>query len=76
MKPNCIFIVFGRVVNKDFSNVKSIITKVVPNIGESIIFEKILYRVTDKNINYTSVEDFDDINDVDRGKETIWIFVK
>ena len=75
MKPTCIFIVFGKHVEKDFSNVKSIVTKVVPNIGESIIFEKGLYRVKDKNINYTSVEGFDDIDDVDRGKETIWIFV-
>jgi len=76
MKPDCIFIVFGAIINKDFSNVKSIATKVVPNIGESILFEKISYKVTDKNINYTSVEDFDDIDDPDRGKETIWIFVK
>lgn len=75
MKPNCIFIVIGDQVNEYFSNVKSITTKVVPNIGESIVFGKRTYRVRDKKISYTSVEDFDDIDDINRGKEVIWIFV-
>lgn len=76
MKPNCIFLVFGNEVKKDFSNVKSITTKVVPNIGESIIIFKEQYTVVSKNINYSSVEDYDNLNDADRGKETIWIYLK
>jgi hypothetical protein len=75
MKPNCIFIVFGQFVERDFSNVKSVVTKVVPNIGERIFFEGYKYKVHDKLINYTSVEDFDDMEDSRRGKEVIWIFV-
>ena len=75
MKPNCIFIVFGKEVNNNLSNVKSIATKVVPNIGETITMQRELYRVIDKNINYSSVEDYD-IDEEGRGKETIWIFVR
>ena len=69
-----IFIVFGEEVAKDFSNIKSIQTKVIPNIGEEIIFEGILYKVHRKVINYKHVEDYD-LKDKDRGKEMICIFV-
>lgn len=74
MKPTCIFIVFGTNIKKDFSNVKTIDTKVVPNIGEEIYFDKNWHKVRRKLINYSQVENHD-IDSPDRGKEMIYIFI-
>lgn len=74
MKPTCIFIVDGNYIKEDFSNVTTIDTKVVPNIGEKIYFRRETRRVVDKIINYSQVEDYD-LKDSGRGKETIYIFI-
>lgn len=74
MKPTCIFLVFGQEVDKDLSNLKTINTKVVPNVGEEIIFRGGLYKVKRKVINYSQVENHA-IDSDERGKEMIYIFI-
>ena len=74
MKVKCIFIVFGDKIKKDFSNVKSIDTKVVPNIGEEISLKSGWYKVKRKLINYIQVEEYD-LDSSERGGESIYIFV-
>ena len=61
-------------IEKDFSNVKSIDTKVVPNIGEEISLKSGWYKVKRKLINYTQVEGYD-LDSSERGGESIYIFV-
>jgi hypothetical protein len=34
---NCIFIVFGKQINKEFDNLKTINTKVIPNVGDILV---------------------------------------
>lgn len=74
MKPTCIFIVEGNYLKEDLSNMKVISTKVVPNIGERIVFRGETRKVVDKVINYSQVESYD-LKDLDRGKEMIYIFI-
>lgn len=74
MKTKCIFIVFGNEVNKDFTNIKTINTKVVPNVGDEISLKNGWFRVKRKLINYTQVEDFE-LDSLERGGESIYIFV-
>ena len=74
MKTKCIFIVFGGKIEKDFSNVKSIDTKVVPNIGDEIALKSGWYKVKRKLINYTQVEEYD-LDSSERGGESIYIFI-
>ncbi len=74
MKTKCIFIVFGDEVDVNFSNVKSIDTKVVPNIGEEINIKKGLFEVRRKVISYKNVEEHD-LSSPERGGELIYIFV-
>ena len=71
---DCIFVVFGE-MKADFSNIKSIETKVIPNIGESIVVNKQRWKVTDKVINYRNVENYS-YEDEGRGGELCYIFVK
>lgn len=40
MKVNCIFVVFGNTLAEDFSNMKSISTRIIPNIGDTIVVKK------------------------------------
>ena len=74
MKPNCIFIVLGNTLKEDFSNVVTIDTKIIPNVGEEIYFQKTSSVVKRKVINYAQVEDYD-LDNPNRGKEVIYIFI-
>lgn len=74
MKPTHIFLVFGKEIKKDFSNVKSIDTKVIPNIGEEIVLKDGVYKVHRKLINYVNIQDYD-LKEEGRGGEMIYIFV-
>lgn len=71
-----LFIVFGKSLEIDLSNIKSIKTKVIPNIGEEIVYDRKPYIVRRKTINYTHVQgyDFDEYSE-GRGKEEIFIMV-
>jgi hypothetical protein len=72
---NGIFIVFGNKANSDFSNIRSLATKVIPQVGDKIYFDKKHLKVTGRMINYSQVEDYD-LGDADRGSEMIYIFVE
>jgi hypothetical protein len=72
---NGIFIVFGNKANSDLSNIKSLSTKVIPQVGDNIYFDKKHLTVTGRMINYSQVEDYD-LGDPDRGSEMIYIFVE
>lgn len=74
MKTKCITLVFGNEIDKDFSNVKTIDTKIVPNVGEEIMIKQGLFKVKRKIINYKNVEDYD-LDSSERGGEMIYIFV-
>lgn len=71
-----IFIVFGNNVNSDFSNVKSLTTRIIPNKDEKFVFDRKKYLVIDKIIDYTQVEHYNNIDDPERGQEIIYIFVE
>lgn len=75
MKPKGFFIVFGKLANSDFSNMKFIETKVIPNIGEKISLKQGTFEVIDKLINLKNVEDYE-LDNPDRGGEMIFIFTK
>lgn len=71
------FLVLGNSVNKDYSNIKVIKTTVIPNVGDIIAFKnKVVRKVTGKMINYTQVEDYNELDDPDRGCEMIHIFTE
>lgn len=74
MSAKCITLVFGNFINKDFSNVKSIDTKIIPNIGEEINTKEGVLKVKRKVIDYKNVEDYD-LDSLERGGEFIYIFV-
>ncbi len=74
MKTKFIMLVFGNEIDNDFSNVKSIDTKIVPNVGEEIAINKGLFKVKRKVINYKNVEDYD-LDSSERGGEKIYIFI-
>jgi hypothetical protein len=66
MKNPCIFIVFGNSLNKDLSNVQTINTDIIPNVGERIYLKSGGYLIKDKIINYSQVEHYG-IDDPNRG---------
>ena len=68
------FIVFGKDVNKDFSNIKAIESLIIPNIGETIIYGNNHYKINNKIISYNEVQDYE-LNQEGRGGEMIWVFV-
>jgi hypothetical protein len=70
-----VFLVFGRLIEKDFSNVKSLTTKTIPNIGEVIRLKKGTFRVVEKLVDYRQVEDYNELEDVDRGGELVYLFL-
>lgn len=70
-----IFIVFGKEIKKDFSNVQVLKTKQIPNIGECFAIKGGVFRVIDKMIDYRQVEDYDIDKDDGRGGEIIYIYV-
>lgn len=72
---DCIFIVYGKTVNNDFSNIKSLKTKVIPNIGDTIVAFGERLKVIDRYIDYTQVEKYD-LDDPGRGGEGCYIFVE
>lgn len=72
--PNCIFNVNGVSINKDFTNVSSIETLVVPNIGDEIYFNNQVFKVHKRLISYKMVEDYE-LTSNERGREMIYIFV-
>ena len=74
MKVKHIFLVFGDKIKEDFSNVKSIDTTIVPNIGEELVLKSGWYKVRRKSINYMHVEDYE-LDSTERGGEMIYIFV-
>ncbi len=74
MKAKCIMLVFGNEIDKDFSNITSIDTKIIPNVGEEISIKKGLFKVKRKVINYRNVEDYD-FDNSERGGELIYIFI-
>lgn len=74
MSAKCIMLVFGNEIAKDFSNVKSIDTKIIPNVGEEIVIAKGLFKVKRKIINYKNVEEYE-LDHPHRGGELIYIFI-
>lgn len=74
MKAKCIMLVFGDKIEKDFSNVTSIATKIIPNVGEEITLKSGWYKVKRKLINYINVEEYE-LDDKGRGGELVYIFV-
>ena len=74
MKTKCIFIVFGKSIEEDFSNVSTIDTKIIPNVGEEIVLKSGWYKVKRKLINYINVQGYE-LDDKGRGGELIYIFV-
>lgn len=74
MKVKYIFVVFGDKIEKDFSNVKTINTKVIPSLGDEIRLVSGLYQVKRKLIDYYGVEGYE-LDNPDRGGERIYIFV-
>ena len=72
---DCIFLVYGTSVNSDFSNIKSLKTKVIPNIGDTIVVFGKRLKVIDRCFDYTQVEKYD-IDDSGRGGECVYLFVK
>lgn len=74
MKTKHIMVIFGDTINKDFSNVKTIDTKIIPNVGEEIVLKSGLYKVKRKLINYLNVEEYE-LDSPERGGEAIYIFV-
>lgn len=74
MNTKCIMLVFGNEIDKDLSNVKSIYTMIVPNLGEEIIISQGLFKVKRKVIHYKNVEDYD-LDSPERGEEVIYIFI-
>lgn len=50
---DCIFIVYGKTVNSDFSNIKVLKTKVIPNIGDTICVFGERLKVINRLIDYT-----------------------
>lgn len=74
-KINSFFIVFGSHVYGDYSNINVIYSTLIPSIGDEIIFKGKNYKVHGRKINYSQVEDYNDVHDLDRGCEMIHIFV-
>lgn len=72
---DCIFIVYGKTANHDFSNIKSLNTKVIPNIGDTIVAFGERLKVIDRYIDYTQVEIYD-LDDPGRGGEYCYVMVK
>lgn len=72
---NVIFIVFGNKANSDLSNIRSLATKVIPQVGDKIYFDKKHLKVTGRMIDYSQVEDYD-LDNPHRGSEIIYIFVE
>ena len=70
----CIFLVKGEVVLKDYSNVSTINTKIIPNIGESIVTKEGMHIVNNKVVDYRQVEGYT-LEDEGRGQELIYIFI-
>lgn len=70
----CFFIVYGKHINNNFDNVKSISTRVIPNIGETIIAFDGRLKVNDKVITYKHVENYE-LDDPNRGGEMVYVFV-
>ena len=71
----CIFLVFGNQINNDFSNVKAIDTKVIPNKDDFLALKEGVYLVTGRYINYKNVEDYTETSP-DRGGELIYIYLE
>lgn len=74
MKVSCIFVIFGNTVDEDLSNMKTINTRVIPNIGDTIVVKNDRYLVHNRLIYYSNVEGYE-LNDPDRGSEVIFIYV-
>lgn len=73
---DCIFIVFGSKCNEDWSNYRSLATKVIPNIGDEIRIDSKWWKVIRKMIDYTQVDCYTEIDDPGRGGEIVTIFVE
>jgi len=74
-KLDSIFLVYGDKIDEKWSNVKSLDTKVVPNIGETLMMTAGSYRVIDKVIDYRQVSGYDG-SSPDRGGELVYIFIR
>ena len=51
-----IFIVFGKEMKKDFSNIKTIDTRIIPNTGDNIALKDGVYKVLSRTIDYRQVQ--------------------
>ena len=72
MKDPALFICLsGRIENYCYLN-----SLVIPQINSTIYFKSKRYKVVDILYNYSQVEDYDTLEDSDRGGETIYIYVK
>ena len=70
-----IFIVFGKEMKEDFSNIKTINTRIIPNTGDNIALKDGIYKVLSRTIDYRQVQDYTK-DDSGRGGEYIYIFVE
>lgn len=70
------FLVFGENIDNEFSNTTFITTTLIPNIGEMIIVKNKKLKVIKKFISYINIEDYDELDDPDRGGEIIYIFTE
>lgn len=68
-------LVFGKEIKEDFSNVRVLKTKQIPNIGECLTIKTGVFKVIGKMIDYRQVENYD-IDEDGRGGELIYIYVK
>jgi len=74
-KLDCIFVVFGKFIEKDLSNIQTINTKVIPNKGDVITFGNRRFEVINRVIDYSQVYGYNR-DSKERGGEGIYIFVK
>lgn len=74
-QPNSFFVIFGKSIDKDGSNIKVVHTLVIPNVNDTIKINKHRYRVTDRIIDYSQVENHV-LDSDERGKESIYIFLE
>lgn len=71
-----IFIIYGKTANNDFSNIRSVTTKVIPNIGDTICVFGERLKVINRLIDYTQVEKYTELDHPDRGGESVYVFVE
>lgn len=72
---DCFFMIKGSSINDDYSNISTIKTTLIPNEGSWIQLKEGIFKVRKIVYNYMQVENYDELNDPDRGGELIYVFV-